>query len=125
MAATVNSQNSVAQETIANSLLMWPRVYRNDRLSYSIELSRRWLTKKMLKTISLIGLVMLSAAGFARAQSGGDAEFARLNGDLSQSYAAGDYEKALAAAEKLLAMATRLDGKDSFSVGKVLRNRGM
>src|SRR5688572_19245825 len=79
----------------------------------------------MLKTITLIGLIMLSAAGFAGAQSGGDAEFTRLNAELFQSYAAGDYGKALAAAEKLLAMATRLDGKDSFSVGKVLRNRGM
>lgn len=69
--------------------------------------------------------LLLSTAGFAFAQKPTDAEFTKLSAELQQSYAKGDYPKALAAAERLAELAIKAEGTRGLALAKVLRNRGM
>jgi len=78
----------------------------------------------MFRTVSLVGLLILLFTAFSEGQNVSDAEFQKLNTELSQYYKSRDFEKALVAADRIVAIVKERYGKDHPATAVVLRNRG-
>lgn len=77
----------------------------------------------MLRSLSHFVLV-ISFSSILFAQSGSEAELAKLNSELVKAYSAGDFDAALAAARKLVDLSIEKFGKQHISTAKALQNRG-
>jgi TonB family protein len=77
----------------------------------------------MLRTAVLL-ITILTSFGSALAQQEIDPEVQRLNRELAESYLKRDYNKAHAAASRLVEIMIRKHGKNDLATAKALKNRG-
>jgi TonB family protein len=68
---------------------------------------------------------MASSASLSFGQRLSGAEFRKLSIDMKESYAKGDYDKALVIADRLVEIAEQELGKNDLGTGQALKNRGL
>lgn len=77
----------------------------------------------MLKIILILVLLVLSVG--VQAQSGPDAEIAKLNTEMAAHYRKGDFDVALPTAGRIVEIAVARFGRNDLTTAKALKNRGM
>lgn len=74
--------------------------------------------------VALLIVGLLSMVGTFPAQSGVDAEIAKLNSEMSELYSKGDFNAALPVANRIVELSTQKFGKNDLMTAKALKNRG-